>query len=117
MKLLLSVIALLLQCSIGFSARECQFRLGISDIGIVNKARDAVCSRLVEGALEELPDSVDKKIPAKPKLAGKSFLKRRRRRRTDSHVARSLRACWPAYAPGRGPEKLRTETVVALQKR
>jgi len=42
----------------------------------VNKAGDAVCSRLVEGALEQSPDFIDKKIPAKPKLAGKSFLKR-----------------------------------------
>jgi len=30
----------------------------------------------VEGALEQSPDFIDKKIPAKPKLAGKSFLKR-----------------------------------------
>ncbi|MCW5296555.1 hypothetical protein DXT88_00050 [Herbaspirillum lusitanum] len=95
MKLLLSAIALLLQCSIGFSARECQFRLGISDIDIVNKARDAVCSRLVEGILEESPDFADKKIPAKPKLAGKSFLKREEET-PDRFPCRAIAAGWLA---------------------
>jgi len=71
----------------------------------------------VEGALEQSPDLSDKKIPAKPKLAGKSFLKREEET-PDRFPCRAIAAGWlPAYAPGRGPEKLRTETVVALQKR